>query len=126
MHLVRRLALDAAAWYVLPAAFLFVCVSWHFLPAEAVAPHLRVVLLPLLALGLFRLIVPARAAVALAAAALLAVMISYYALVLIGLLSWGRIITWDLIRSYAGRASCSRLRVRGETSIGAVERSWNP
>jgi glucan phosphoethanolaminetransferase (alkaline phosphatase superfamily) len=103
--LVRALALDVLAWYCIPAVFLSVCVTRHFLPAEAVAPHLRVLLMPLLALALFRLAVPSRLAASAAAAALLAVMISYYALVLVGLHSWGRVVTWDLISGYAAQAS---------------------
>jgi glucan phosphoethanolaminetransferase (alkaline phosphatase superfamily) len=104
MRIAGRLALDVAAWYLLPAAFLALAVAWRFLPAEAVAPHLRVMLMPLLALFLFRLAVASRLAAALLTAALLAVMLAYYALVLVGLRSWGRVITWDLMKSYGAQA----------------------
>jgi glucan phosphoethanolaminetransferase (alkaline phosphatase superfamily) len=110
-RLARRLALDLALWYCVPAAFLFVYVERYFAPADAVAPHLRFLLMPLLALALFRLIVAAaagataaRVAGAAAAAALLGAMIAYYALVLIGLQSWGRVVAWDLIASYGRQA----------------------
>jgi glucan phosphoethanolaminetransferase (alkaline phosphatase superfamily) len=110
--LLRGLALDLLAWCCMPAAFLFVCVSRHLLPAEAVIPHLRLVMLPLLGLALLRLMLSAaglgvgavRLAAALAAAVLLTVMASYYVLVVIGLQSWGRVVSWDLITSYGAQA----------------------
>jgi glucan phosphoethanolaminetransferase (alkaline phosphatase superfamily) len=109
---LRRFALDLVAWCCIPAAFLFVCVSRHLLPAEAVIPHLRFVMLPLLALELLRLILSAaglragvvRLAAALAAGLLLTVMIAYYVLVVVGLQSWGRVVSWDLITSYGAQA----------------------
>lgn len=108
---LSALAVDLLAWHCMPAVFLFVYVDRHFLPAQAVAPHLRVVGLLLLGLALFRLILvlsgitaaAARAATALAASALLGLMLSYYLLVLIGLQSWGRVVSWDLITSYGGQ-----------------------
>ena len=86
--------------------------SRGLLPADAIVPHLRVVFWPLLALGVFRLVVAAsetsaaaaRITIAALAAALLALMISYYALVVIGLQSWGQIVSWDLIAAYGPQA----------------------
>ena len=106
---LRGLAADLAAWFCIPAAFLAVCVGRHLLPAEAVAPHLRLLLLPLLGLTLLRLVLAAtgvgaktvRAVAALAASLLLATMLAYYVTVVIGLQSWGRVVSWDLISSYA-------------------------
>jgi glucan phosphoethanolaminetransferase (alkaline phosphatase superfamily) len=106
------IAVELVAWYCAPALFLFACVSRGLLPAEAIAPHLRAVLLPLLAFILFRLVVAAsetsaaaaRITVAAVAAALLSLMISYYALVMIGLLSWGEVISWPLIAAYGPHA----------------------
>jgi hypothetical protein len=111
MKMVRALALDLAAWYAVPAAFLWIYVHGYMAPAEAVAPHLRIMLVPLVALAVLRLILAAfappraaRLASAMAAAALLWVMVAYYLLVLIGLQSWGRVVSWDIIASYAGQA----------------------
>ncbi len=102
---------DVLAWYAMPAVFLFLYVGRHYLPAEAIVPHLRVVCLTLLALVTFRLglalagLRPARAriAAALAASLLLSLMLAYYVLLLVGLQSWGRVVSWDLITSYGGQ-----------------------
>lgn len=109
--LLRGLAMDVVAWHCMPAAFLFVYVDRHLLPADAIGPHLRVVWLLFLGLVLFRLVVSlsgisaaaARVATSLAASVLLALMLSYYVVVLIGLQSWGRVVSWDLITSYGGQ-----------------------
>jgi glucan phosphoethanolaminetransferase (alkaline phosphatase superfamily) len=107
------LALDVLAWHALPAVFLFLYVSGNFLAADAVVPHLRVVWLALLPLAVLRLGVAlsglraraARVASSLAASLLLALMLSYYVLVLIGLHSWGRVVSWDLVVSYGAQFS---------------------
>lgn len=109
--LLRGLAMDVVAWYCMPAAFLFVSVDRHLLPADAIGPHLRVVGLLFLGLVLFRLVfsssgisaAAARVATSLAASVLLALMLSYYVVVLISLQSWGRVVSWDLITSYGGQ-----------------------
>jgi glucan phosphoethanolaminetransferase (alkaline phosphatase superfamily) len=105
-------AMDSMFWLCMPAVFLFVCIDGHLLPADAVAPHLRIMMSLLLGLAVFRLTLSvagvnaaaARAATALAAAALLALMLSYYLLTVIGLQSWGRVVSWDLIASYGAQA----------------------
>ena len=111
MSILRALALDALAWYAAPAAFLWIYVQRHLAPADAVVPHLRMVFVPLVALAVFRLMLAAlasprlaRLASALVASALLGVMLAYYLLLLIGLQSWGRVISWELITGYAGQA----------------------
>jgi glucan phosphoethanolaminetransferase (alkaline phosphatase superfamily) len=111
MKILRGVALDLAAWYAAPAVFLWIYLHRYMAPADALAPHLRVVLTPLVALALLRLILAAfaspkaaRLTSALAAAALLWAMLAYYLLVLIGLQSWGRVISWEIIVSYAGQA----------------------
>jgi len=109
--LLRGLAADLVAWFCIPAAFLAACVGRQLLPAEAVAPHLRLLLIPLLGFTLLRLLLAAaglgaraaRAASALAASLLLAAMLAYYLAVVIGLQSWGRVVSWDLITSYAAQ-----------------------
>lgn len=103
--------LDLLAWYAMPAVFLFLYVGRHYLPAEAIVPHLRVVLLTLIALVTFRLGLAltglrpaaARLAAALAASLLLSLMLAYYVLLLVGLQTWGRVVSWELITSYGGQ-----------------------
>ena len=102
--------LDVLAWQAMPAMFLFLYVSRNYLPAEAIVPHLRVALLALIALvtvrlGLALVLRPAgaRVAAALAASLLLALMLAYYVLVLVGLQTWGRVVSWDLITSYGAQ-----------------------
>lgn len=110
--MLRGLALDLVAWWAMPAVFLYLYLTRYLAPADAVAPHLRAVLLPLAAVQLLRLLLgaarmrpaPARLAVASIAGLLLSVMLAYYALVLTGLDAWGRVVSWDLITSYARQA----------------------
>lgn len=102
---------DLVAWLSLPAAFLFAYIKGYGAPTQAILPHLQLALAALLALALFRLALSralgaraARLAAALAAAAALWTMIAYYGLALVGLEYWGRVISWDLIASYAAQA----------------------
>lgn len=106
-----RLGLDAALWLCIPAGFLFLYVGRYAAPTDAVWPHLRVVGLALAAFALARIALAApartpsahRLATAILAAALLMVMLGYYALVVIGLEFWGRVISWHLMASYAAQ-----------------------
>ena len=102
---------ELAAWSLLPAVFLFAYVKGYGAPAQAIWPHLQVALLPLLGLAFLRLTLSralepfaARLAAALAVSTVLALMIAYYGLALAGLQFWGRVISWDLIASYAAQA----------------------
>jgi len=112
VNIARRIALDAGLWFLLPAAFLAVYVLRDGAPAAAVLPHLRLVLVAFAALALFRLLAARlishaaarRAAGAIAVSAVLALMLAYYALVLVGMEAWGRVVSWELIRSYAPQA----------------------
>lgn len=79
----------------------------RFASPAAIAPHLHLVGLTLLAVVLLRLTVttllPARLSRFLAALGTTSALFSialYYALVLIGLRSWGRVLSWDLFTSY--------------------------
>jgi glucan phosphoethanolaminetransferase (alkaline phosphatase superfamily) len=108
---LSAIALDVLAWQAMPALFLSLYVIHNYVPAEAIGPHLRVVWLPLIAFVTFRLGIAlsglrpaaARVAVALAASLLLAVMLAYYVLLLVGLQTWGRVVSWDLITSYGAQ-----------------------
>lgn len=107
-HPLFRFVLDVVAWYALPVIFLFIYVLRYSVSSESVLPHLYLVTLALLGLTLVRLasfrLVPgealARLVASAAASTLLFVMIAYYGLVLAGLESWGRVISWELIMRY--------------------------
>lgn len=111
-QLLRRIGADIALWYGLPALFLLAYVLRYSVPPDAVVPHLKVVTFGLLSLVLVRLglyyAIPSplirRCATALVASVMLGSMGLYYVLVLIGLQSWGRVISWDLMASYAAQA----------------------
>lgn len=106
------LAVDTALWLCLPLAFLFIYCSRYAAPTDAVLPHLGVIGIPIAAFALMRLTLAAfttplraqRALTAVAAWLLFAAMASYYVLVAIGLEYWGRVISWDIIASYARSA----------------------
>ncbi len=74
---------------------------------SSIAPHLRIVAVPLVALWIVRIALAAllgaraaRIAGAALGALLLAALNAYYALVLIGLQAWGRVVSLDLIVAY--------------------------
>jgi len=110
--IARRAALDAVLWYCVPAAFMAIYIRGFSLPADALLPHFLIVAMPLAALILMRLAVgrlvansALRTAIgATLLAVLLSVMLLYYALVIAGLQSWGGIISWNVIPSYARQA----------------------
>jgi glucan phosphoethanolaminetransferase (alkaline phosphatase superfamily) len=104
---LRRLALDVAAWNAAPAVFLALYVGRELAPVASIAPHLTIVAVPLVGLWIVRIAVAAslgaraaRIAGAALGALLLSALIAYYALVLIGLRAWGRVVSLDLIVAY--------------------------
>ncbi len=108
--MLRRLALEAAAWYAAPAVFLAIYVGHELAPASSIAPHLRVVALPLIGLWIARLALAAalgaraaRIGGAVLGALFVATLLDYYALVLIGLHAWGRVVSLDLIVAYGAQ-----------------------
>lgn len=111
-ELLSRLGLDVILWYCAPSVFLLVYVNRFLVSADAVLPHYFLVTLTLLTLALTRVmlsrLIPAEATARLVssmvAALLVGTMILYYGLVLIGLHSWGRVISWQLIVTYAAQA----------------------
>jgi glucan phosphoethanolaminetransferase (alkaline phosphatase superfamily) len=109
---LRRLALDVAAWYAAPAVFLAIYIGHELAPLTSLAPHLRIVAVPLVALWTVRLVIAAslgsRAARIVGAAlatALLALLLAYYILVLVGLHAWGRVVSLELILAYGKQLS---------------------
>jgi glucan phosphoethanolaminetransferase (alkaline phosphatase superfamily) len=110
--IARRAALDAMLWYCVPAAFMAIYIRGFSLPADALVPHFLIVTMPLAAFVLIRLTVGRLAAsnavrtaiCATLLAVLLSAMLLYYALVIAGLQSWGGVISWNVIPSYARQA----------------------
>jgi glucan phosphoethanolaminetransferase (alkaline phosphatase superfamily) len=114
---VRRFAasflIEMAVWYGLAASFLALYVQQYAGPEASIAPHLRVLTGALAAFVFVRLVLwrwlpgdrAPRWLASLAGASLLLVLAAYYALVLVGLQSWGRVISWNLISTYAGQAA---------------------
>ena len=104
-----RLGIEAVAWLCLPAAFLYVYVGHYAVPADAVLPHLRLIGLTLATFALARIAFVAlarspraqRLGTAVLAATLFTILGLYYALALIGLEYWGRVISWELMKGYA-------------------------
>lgn len=122
--LIWRLVLDMGFWFLAPVAFLAVYVLHDGAPATSVVPHLRLVLVAFVALTLLRLLFARlishgamrRAAASVALSAALAPMLGYYALVLVGMQSWGRVVSWELIESYAPQA----LQLADALGVGAT------
>lgn len=104
-----RLGIEAVAWLCLPAVFLYVYVGHYAVAADAVLPHLRLIGLTLATFALARIAFVAlarspraqRLGTAVLAATLFTILGLYYALALIGLEYWGRVISWELMKGYA-------------------------
>jgi hypothetical protein len=109
----RAFATEFTVWALLAGSFLHLYAGHPAGGAQAIAPHLRMLCLIWLALACLRLAawryLPsgrcARSAAALLLGVALVLLLSYYALVLVGLWSWGRVISWELIINYAGQAT---------------------
>jgi glucan phosphoethanolaminetransferase (alkaline phosphatase superfamily) len=106
--LLRSLALDFLTWLVLPAVFLYIYINGFGAPLASAFPHAMLLLSGAAGFASLRLIFwrclpyqQARIAASLAQAVPAIVLLAYYALVLLGLSSWGRVISWPLIHTYA-------------------------
>lgn len=106
--MIRCVALDIGLWFFIPCAFLLVYVFAYSEPTAAIAPHLELVSLPLLAIFLVRLVLARSSAshrvyfsitstLTSFAMALFAV---YYLVVLIGLHSWGGVVAWNVVPTF--------------------------
>lgn len=112
LPLIRRLCLDVVIWFSAPAIFLYLYINNFAASSAAALPHLRLVFLLGLCVVLARMLISraisdAKVAQIIAATLLsfiAAVMVSYYALALVGLQAWQRVISWELITSYAAQA----------------------
>jgi hypothetical protein len=105
---LRAIACDCALWFSVPALFLYFYLNRFEAPSASVLPHLRYIGTGLLALLLVRALlawaVPGklvlRALTTLVMGSVMALLLLYYMLVVGGLSSWGRVISWDLIAGY--------------------------
>lgn len=100
-------AVEAVAWFAAPLIFLSVYVHQFGAASEAIPAHLSLVATIALISACLRLVLwrglPHSAARWLSAMLLawpILLLLMYYVLVLIGLQSWGRVITWHLIANY--------------------------
>jgi glucan phosphoethanolaminetransferase (alkaline phosphatase superfamily) len=106
---LRWVLWDVVAWVFVPLLFLFAYIEQHSAPIDSLLPHLRLVLVILLGAALLRIVfartmsgtAPSQVAASLVVAMLALFLYSYYGLVLIGLQTWGQVISIDLITSYA-------------------------
>jgi len=107
-RLIRFIAMDVALWYCAPSIFMLIYVQHYSGPTAAIAPHCFVVLLPLAFLALARTgfanfighPVVSRLASSLMTSSVLALLIVYYVLVVIGLHSWAGIVSWNVIPTF--------------------------
>jgi len=105
MPVIKRLGMDVLLWYFVPSLFMLVYVGYYSKPPSAVAPHFLVVGLLLLLLLLVRLLISRWIASAklrlllagVVTSSAMALLLIYYGLVLIGLHSWGGVVTWSVI-----------------------------
>jgi glucan phosphoethanolaminetransferase (alkaline phosphatase superfamily) len=106
--MIRCVALDIALWLSMPCAFLLVYVLVYSEPAAAIAPHLELASLPLLAIFLARLVLARSSASHRAYFAVtstltsiaMALLVVYYMVVLIGLHSWGGVVAWNVVPTF--------------------------
>jgi glucan phosphoethanolaminetransferase (alkaline phosphatase superfamily) len=107
----RRVALELLLWLTAPCAFLAWYARYPHVTWTVVAPHLAVVLVPVLVTSVLRIFIVrllgSRAARALSAFVLATTLLAlwlYYAAVVAGLKAWGRVISYELVASYLDQA----------------------
>lgn len=107
-----RIALELVLWLAVPCAFLAWYTRYAHVTWTVAAPHLAIVLVPVVAVAALRIFIvrllgPGPAARALSAALLASTLLAlclYYAAVVVGLKSWGRVISAELITAYLDQA----------------------
>lgn len=117
---------EAAVWHGIGASFLVAYAGLHSVGQAAVLAHLSLVTIVwgyvvCIRIGVWRLVPShhgARAVNALTVTLALATLLAYYAAVLVGLHSWGRVVTWRLIETYS-RDSVDLLHTLGVSPIAA-------
>lgn len=106
--ILRGILFDCAIWFGAAALFLYIYVNRFAMPATAIVPHLRYLGVVLVALWCLRACLAwtiAHAALgrflaALAGSAAILALLLYYVLVIVGLNSWNRVISWELVSGY--------------------------
>jgi glucan phosphoethanolaminetransferase (alkaline phosphatase superfamily) len=106
--MIRCFALDVGLWFSVPCAFLFAYVLGYAEPSAAIAPHLELVSLPLLAIFLARLVLARSSAshrvyfsvISTLTSSALALFVVYYMVVLLGLHSWGGVVAWNVVPTF--------------------------
>lgn len=121
-------------WFAVPLAFLASYVVRFHHPPVVIGQHLYpVALLAALALLLKALLyrtlgrrTPVQAAYSVFYVTLLTLALAYYSLVLIGLRSWGKVISEELIGAYARQASglCEAMGLSYPAVLGALVLGW--
>lgn len=103
---------DLALWLGAAAIFLLVYTSEPQVSANSAGAHAAVVVVGWLMLSVVRMVVAmlvphrlaAHAVSAFVVAAAATLVAAYYVLVIAGLHLWGRVVSWDLVRTYSGHA----------------------
>src|ERR1700674_136763 len=112
-RIAGRIAIEAAAWYATAGAFLAFYVGRAGAPAASIAAHLHIVTDFVIALACVRIALCAmglprpffRVVSSILLLVPFATLLLYYCLVLVGVRSWGRVVTWDMIASYLPQTS---------------------
>lgn len=110
LSILRRLITETLLWLIAPTTFLWFYVEKFSAPKSAVLPHLSLIALLVVLLWVVRLVcirwLPRTLGRWLAAtitASFAMTLILYYGIVLIGLDSWGRVVSVDLITTYSAQ-----------------------
>jgi glucan phosphoethanolaminetransferase (alkaline phosphatase superfamily) len=112
-RIIPRVALDVTLWYVIPAVFMLLYVGQHLERGSSVLPHAIVVTIPLLSLFIVRIVLSRqigsvavnRLLTTLITATLLASLVLYYSIVLVGLHSWGGVVALNVVPTFFAQAS---------------------
>jgi glucan phosphoethanolaminetransferase (alkaline phosphatase superfamily) len=110
-HAVWSLTAELSAWVLIVGPFLYLYSGHPGGGLQSVAPHLGRLCLVWLAVVCLRLAawrcwpdsLRARLTATLLLGTVLISLLIYYSLVLVGLWSWGRVISWELIHTYVGQ-----------------------
>jgi len=106
--MIRCVALDVGLWFSLPCVFLLVYVLGYSEPTAAIAPHLELAAIPLLAIFVARLVLHRSSAshrlyfsvTSTLTSGAMALLVVYYMVVLIGLHSWGGVVAWNVVPTF--------------------------
>src|SRR5256885_15734638 len=107
-QLPRRMAGEALAWYAAAGLFLAAYIGVLGGRPQVILPHLRIATEALVALAALRIVLSAvlparvaRVASTVVALAGFSTLLFYYVLITVSLRSWGRVMTWEHMASYA-------------------------